>query len=185
MREIVRAAISSPLLFITAAISSRRFIDGAGGIIMRRWGHAPIRTLSLHLLEGELNQKFSQYRGLVLAPGLATSRSARPGRRGRFLTDSCAVSVAAAGPSESIRVLGLDKGPGVCTGAVSSRVRVTEPALTHATPLRVVDPSRAPVPDSEPALASTGHEAAHTDTDRIPVPPGPRTRPHQHSPPRH
>ncbi len=37
-----------------------QFIDGAGGVIMRRWGDAPIRTLSLHLLEGELNLKFRQ-----------------------------------------------------------------------------------------------------------------------------
>ena len=43
-----------------------QFIDGAGGVIMRRWGDAPIRTLSLHLLEWELNLKFRQYRGLVL-----------------------------------------------------------------------------------------------------------------------
>ncbi len=43
-----------------------RFIDGSGGVILRRWGDAPIRTLSLHLQEGELNLKFRQYRGLVL-----------------------------------------------------------------------------------------------------------------------
>jgi len=44
----------------------RQFIDGAGGVILRRWGDAPIRTLSLHLLQGELGLKFRQYRGLVL-----------------------------------------------------------------------------------------------------------------------
>ncbi len=43
-----------------------RFIDGAGGVILRRWGDAPIRTLSLHLLEQKLGLKFRQYRGLVL-----------------------------------------------------------------------------------------------------------------------
>ncbi len=34
---------------------------------MRRWGDAPTRTLSLHLLEGVLNLKFRLYRGLVLS----------------------------------------------------------------------------------------------------------------------
>jgi hypothetical protein len=43
-----------------------RFIDGLGGVILRRWGDARIRTLSLQLLEGELDLTFRQYRGLVL-----------------------------------------------------------------------------------------------------------------------
>jgi hypothetical protein len=43
-----------------------QFIDEAGGIILRRWGDCPIRTLSLYLLQDELALKFRQYRGLVL-----------------------------------------------------------------------------------------------------------------------
>lgn len=43
-----------------------QFIDASGGIILRRWGDAPIRTLSLHLLQEALGLKFRQYRGLVL-----------------------------------------------------------------------------------------------------------------------
>jgi hypothetical protein len=43
-----------------------RFIDAAGGIILRRWGDAPIRTLAVHLLQNELDASFRQYRGLVL-----------------------------------------------------------------------------------------------------------------------
>ena len=43
-----------------------RFIDAAGGIILRRWGDCPIRTLSLYLLQEALGWKFRQYRGLVL-----------------------------------------------------------------------------------------------------------------------
>ena len=43
-----------------------RYIDAAGGIIMRRWGDCPIRTLSLYLLQEQMGLKFRQYRGLVL-----------------------------------------------------------------------------------------------------------------------
>ena len=50
-----------------------RFIDKSGGIIMRRWGDAPIRTLSLHLLQGEFSTianltdvVFKQYRDLTI-----------------------------------------------------------------------------------------------------------------------
>lgn len=38
-----------------------KFIQKAGGIIIRRWGDAPIRTLALHLLHRE---SFRQYSGL-------------------------------------------------------------------------------------------------------------------------
>jgi hypothetical protein len=48
-----------------------KFIDRSGGIIMRRWGDAPIRTLALHLLREEFSRianvsslVFRQYKGL-------------------------------------------------------------------------------------------------------------------------
>jgi hypothetical protein len=50
------------------------YIDAAGGIILRRWGDAPIRTLSLHLLHEQLaavagspqGRLFRQYQGLAV-----------------------------------------------------------------------------------------------------------------------
>ena len=43
-----------------------RFIDAAGGIILRRWTDCPVRTLSLYLLQEKLGLQFRQYKGLVL-----------------------------------------------------------------------------------------------------------------------
>jgi alpha 1,2-mannosyltransferase len=47
------------------------FIEESGGIFMRRWGDAPIRTMALHLLQDYYNDKgnfsfpyFQQYKGL-------------------------------------------------------------------------------------------------------------------------
>lgn len=36
------------------------YIDQSGGIIMRRWGDAPIRTMALHLLADSLSEFYTQ-----------------------------------------------------------------------------------------------------------------------------